>query len=471
MDERVTDTGLLSPGWAGTGADRLTDDEAWTAAMVEVELALARAQAAVGMVPAGVVAALERVHADRRIDPRRLAAGVHATGNPVVAFVAELTAAVADIDPDAAEYVHRGSTSQDVLDSASMVVATRVLSHVVAELDRCATALAGLTQEHLDTPMAGRTLTQHAVPVTFGLRAAGWLALVLDAIDRIERVLDDGLPASLGGAAGTLAAYAEYAERAGVPDAAGQGTELVAPFAAALGLSAPLLPWHSIRTPVADVAAAAVFAVMAVGKFAADVLVLSRTEIGELVEPGEPGRGASSAMPQKRNPVYSTLIATAARQAPALGAVLAGCVVVEDERSAGGWHAEWQPLRDLLRLASGAATNAADLAAGLEVRPERMRANLALTGGAVVSERLGAALAPVVGKVRAKAILAGATAAAERSGRDLLEVLREDPDLAGRIQPGTLEGLLDPVGYTGASARIAALAVGRWRERAAAGTR
>jgi nitrosuccinate lyase len=458
----TVDSGLLSPGWAGTDVDALVSDEIWVQAMLEVELALARAQADLGVIPATAVHAIAAAcHADR-MNLRELSAGVHSTANPVVALVKQLTAAVAAIDEAAADYVHRGSTSQDILDSAMMLICARVLAYILHQLSRCADALAALVEQHLNTPMVGRTLTQHAVPITFGLKAACWLHLLLDAEGRIRQITDVGLPASLGGAAGTLSAYAEYAALAGMPQH--DGTELIASFAAHLGLRAPLVPWHSIRTPVADIAGAIVFATAALGKFALDVQVMARTEIGELAEPTVPGRGTSSAMPQKHNPVLATLIMTAARQLPAYGLVLFQCVIVEDERSAGGWHAEWQPLRECLRLAAGAATNAAELAAGLTVMPQRMRANLMLTGGAVVSERLNVALTPILGKAAAKRVLTQIIHEAAESNEDFIDVLGRSVAREGHdVDSETIRKLLNPEHYTGASATLAGRVLQRHR--------
>ncbi|MFE2756644.1 3-carboxy-cis,cis-muconate cycloisomerase [Actinosynnema sp. NPDC059335] len=437
-----SDRGLLSPGWADTGIDDLLDDRAWLTAMIRVEEALARAQARIGMVPPATAAALARVDADA-FDWPGLVAGVRETGNPTVGFVAQLTGIVAGIDPEAADFVHRGSTSQDILDTATMLVCRAVLDRVLGDLRRTADAVAGLAREHRDTPMAGRTLTQHAVPITFGLKAAGWLNAVLDAVDRLDHLRAHGLPVSLGGAAGTLAAYQEFTEA--------DVLVLVDHVAADLGLTAPLIPWHGARLPVVDVANALGLVTGTLGKLAADVEVLTRTEIGELAEPSAPGRGASSAMPQKRNPVYTTAVLTAARQVPALVSVLHQCMVVPDERSAGGWHAEWQPLREALRLAAGAARNAADLACGLVVFPDRMRENLALTGGAIVAERLGAALTPLLGKVAAKRLMTEVTATTGDVADVLVRRLRA---LGHDGDPARWRELCDPTGYPGASARL-----------------
>ncbi|MGC9544086.1 class-II fumarase/aspartase family protein [Streptomyces sp. UG1] len=447
-----TDAGLLAPTWADTPAAAEVTDEAWLQAMLDAEVALARAQYAVGRTPAAAVAAIASAARADRLDLVALARAARATANPVVTLVTAFTELVAAEDPAAAEYVHRGSTSQDILDSAAMLVARRVLGLIAADLERVRAALAALADAHRHTVLAGRTLAQHAVPTTLGLKAAGWLQLAADALVRVRAVAAT-LPAQLGGAAGTLAAYGEYAVLDGgqIEGDGADGTELLRPFAQALGLAEPTIPWHTARTPVADLAAVLQFVTGALGKFALDVQTLSRTEIGEVSEPAATGRGASSAMPQKRNPVLATLIVSAARQVPAHALVLAQCMLAEDERPAGAWHAEWQPLREALRLAGGAAHTAVELAEGLVVHPERMLANLELTGGAVVAERLTVALAPALGKARAKTLLTAATAEASDTGRPLADVLREHPDLSARFTPARLAQLLDPAGYTGAA--------------------
>ncbi|MEU5690791.1 adenylosuccinate lyase family protein [Actinosynnema sp. NPDC020468] len=432
------DSGLLAPGWAGSAVAGATSDEAWAQAMLDVEVALARAQAALGVVPRDAAEVIAAAAVGERLDLEALAVGARGAANPVVVLVQALTAEVARVDRDAAEFVHRGGTSQDVLDSASMLIATRVFAAVDRDLTAAADALADLVAAHRDTPMAGRTLTQHAVPITFGLKAAGWLTLVLDARDRVRALR---LPAQLGGAAGTLASYLEYAGRA--PDHAARLSEK---FAAELGLVEALVPWHALRTPVADVGAVCTFVTVALGKIALDVQGMSRTEVAELAEPAAEGRGVSSAMPQKRNPVLATLLTSAARQVPLYATVLAQSVVAEDERSAGAWHAEWQPLRECLRLTGGAAATVAELAAGVRVFPEVMRANLDLTGGSIVSERLTAFLAPRLGKAGAKKLLASIAT----GDRPFEEALRAEPGLAD-VDPEELRGLLDPTRYLGAS--------------------
>ncbi|MEU0454456.1 3-carboxy-cis,cis-muconate cycloisomerase [Streptomyces sp. NPDC006129] len=417
------DTGLLGPGWTGSPAASTTSDEAYLRALLDAEAALTRAQAALGLAPAEAATAVTGAAGSGGFDVRSLAGRARAGGNPVIPLVADLTKAVGDTY---GPYVHRGATSQDIMDTATMLVAARTLDLLLADLDRTAQALSRLAAEHRDTAMPGRTLTQHAVPTTFGLKAAGWRSLVLDARDRVQAVRAS-LPAQLGGAAGTLAAFGAYG--------ADDPTALPVAYARELGLRAPELPWHTLRTPVADLAGCLAFTAGALGKVAVDVLTLSRTEIAEVAEGSG---GGSSAMPHKSNPVRSPLLVSAARRAPQLAATLYGSLAAEDERPAGAWHAEWEPLRDLLRLAGGAARDAAELAEGLRVRPEAMREHLDLTGGSIVSERLSAELAPVLGRAGAKELLTRLAA----EGRPLAEA----PELADTD--------LDPTHYTGSAGAL-----------------
>ncbi|MFK4546780.1 3-carboxy-cis,cis-muconate cycloisomerase [Streptomyces tendae] len=431
-----TDTSLLAPGWAGSPAASATGDRAYLRALLDAEAALTRAQAALGLAPAEAADAVGAAAADpAAFDARSLAERARGGGNPVIPLVADLTKAVGE---PYGPYVHRGATSQDILDTATMLVAARTLDLLLPDLARTERALARLAAEHRDTPMPGRTLTQHAVPTAFGLKAAGWRALVLDARDRITAVRD-ALPVQLGGAAGTLAAFGAY----GATDP----TALPTAYARELGLRAPALPWHTLRTPIADLAGALAFTAGALGKVAVDVLTLSRTEVGEVAEGSG---GGSSAMPHKANPVRSTLIAAAARRAPQLAATLYGSLAAEDERPAGAWHAEWEPLRDLLRLTGGAARDAAELAEGLRVRPDVMRAHLGLTHGLIVSERLSAELAPVLGRARAKELLTELAARGYAEGRSLGELLAGVPELRDLH----LADLTDPARYTGAAGAL-----------------
>ncbi|MFD8380522.1 3-carboxy-cis,cis-muconate cycloisomerase [Streptomyces sp. NPDC059679] len=457
------DSGLLSPVRAGAPAETATCDEAWLQALLDAEAGLVRAQARLGVVPEAAAAAITRTAQAGRLDLVRLARRSRGAANPVVALVEELTAAVAQTDPDSAEYVHRGSTSQDIMDSAAMLVAHRTTGLILADLDRVAAALARLAEDHRDTAMPGRTLALHAVPVTFGLKAAGWLQAVLEAGERL-RVLRAQLPVQLGGAAGTLAGYLEYARLAESGYVAGYGEKLLSAFAAELGLAEPVLPWHTARAPIARIGSTLTEVTGALGKFAVDVQTLSRTEIAEVSEPAAAGRGVSSAMPHKRNPALATLIRSAALQVPALAMVLAQAMLAEDERPAGVWHAEWQPMRECLRLAGGAAHTAVELAEGLSVRPGRMRDNLGMTGSLLITERLAAVLAPVVGKATAKSMMSRAAAETTRTGRPLSAVLLDLPELNGHVDAAELAELLDPGHYTGAAGELVDRALAHYRE-------
>ncbi|MFD3613041.1 3-carboxy-cis,cis-muconate cycloisomerase [Streptomyces atroolivaceus] len=428
-----SDAGLLAPGRAGSAAEAATGDHAFLQALLDAEAALTRAQAASGLAPAEAGRAVTAAADASRFDVRDLALRARSGGNPVIPLVAALSAAV---DDDVRPFVHRGATSQDILDTAAMLVASRTLAILLDDLGRSAEAWERLAAGHRDTPMPGRTLTQHAVPTTFGLKAAGWRSLALDARDRL-RAVRDALPVQLGGAAGTLAAFS-------AAGGDGAGLELVGAYARELGLAEPLLPWHALRTPVADLAGALAFTAGALGKAAADVLTLSRTEIAELAEGSG---GGSSAMPHKANPVRATLIAAAARRAPGAAATLYGSLVAGDERPAGAWHAEWEPLRDLLRLVGGAARDTVELAEGLEVFPSAMRSHLSSTGGLIVSERLAAVAAERVGRARARELLTGAAGRARDEGGSLAEILAGEPAFDGL----DLAELTDPARYTGSA--------------------
>ena len=350
-------------------------DAAWIRAMLDAEAALAAAEADVGLVPADAAAAIAAACAPGALDVAGLGADALASGNPVVPLVARLRAAVG---AEAAAHVHRGATSQDVLDTAAMLVARDALALVGAELDGAARACAALARDHAGTPMAGRTLLQQALPVTFGLTAAGWLDGLLDARAGLARVR---LDAQLGGAAGTLAALGA------------DGPRVAERFAERLGLGAPPLPWHTARARVGELAAALGVAAGVCGKVGLDLVLLAQTEVGEVVA----GRGGSSAMPHKQNPVGAVRARACAARVPPLVALLLGAMAQEHQRAAGAWHAEWEPLAQALALTGGAAAGIGEALGGLEVRPDRMRANLELTGGALLAERVVAALAPHAG--------------------------------------------------------------------------
>ena len=458
-DRPALDGGLLSP--VTVGHDETVTDAAYLDALVTAEVALVRAYREIGLAPDEAVDEIEtefgwqgalRGCRDHGVDGTALAAAAVAGGNPVIPLVGRLKERVG---VDARLWVHRCATSQDIVDTAAMVVARAATSRIVAALVHTEVSLRSLARSRRDEVAAARTLTQHAVPTTVGLRAAGWLRGVERARARVDD-MQHQLPAQLGGAAGTLASFTEIAG----PEAA---AALPAAFAHELGLATPDAPWHTSRWPVTELGDALVQAIDAVGKIATDVATLSRTEIGELAEGAG---GGSSAMPQKRNPAASVLIRSAALRAPQLGATLhLASALAADERPDGAWHAEWPTLRELLRLALGATAHAASLVAGLHVDTDAVARNLAATGGLIVSERLSIMLGPVLGAARVAELVTEAAA-----GGDLARLLAASPDVAalaaaaGATPEAFAADLLDPARYTGLAGRLVDGAAARTAE-------
>ena len=401
-------------------------DRAWLQGMLDAERALARAGAAVGLVPQIAATKISEACRTELFDAARLAEDGRRVGNPAEPLVRELRAAVGD---EAADFVHLGATSQDIVDTAAMLVSRRTVEHVLTELDRLADGCAALARAHRSTPMAARTLLQQAVPTTFGLKAAGWLVAVLDARGRLAAVRDERLAVQLGGAAGTLAAMGDRA------------LEVVHLFARELDLAEPPLPWHANRQRVAELGAALGIAAGAAAKIGGDLVLLAQSEVAEVAESS---RGGSSTMPQKRNPVRSTLAIACARLANAHTGVLLGDLAHEHERGVGGWHAEWEALSGALAFAGGAVEAAADAVTGLDVDDERMRANLEAGGGLVLAERVSFALTPRLGRSEAHEIVAEAARAS--SFRQALAA-----DTRVGLTEEELDVLLDPVGYLGAA--------------------
>ncbi|HEV7957729.1 MAG TPA: lyase family protein [Marisediminicola sp.] len=417
------DQGLLDPLANGTRATELTRDSAFLQAMVDAELGLTLALIDAGLVPGWMGAVCEQLADASRLDLAAIAAEGRAGGNPVIPLVKHLGARAETFRSGASDHLHVGATSQDILDTATMLVTRRVAGEMLAQLGTLADGLAVLADQHRATPMVGRTLGQHASPTSFGFVAASWLDAVLQAKDRLaaERA---SLPIQLGGAVGTLAVLSSIASER-LPDSPpAQTIDLVLGlFARRLGLAEPVMPWHTNRLVVTGIASALAAATGAVGAFALDVTVLSRTEIGELSERLSPGEGGSSAMPHKRNPVTAVLVTAAARQTPALLATLYSSLLAEGQRPSGAWHAEWAALRTLESVAVAAVTGAVDLAARLDVDSGRMLANLDLTEGLVFSERVTTILAEALGKARAFDLVGRASREAYETGRPLRVVL------------------------------------------------
>lgn len=453
-------------------------DDAWLAALLTVEAALARAEAKVGLIAPATATAIAAACRPERFDLAALGAAAPASGNPVVPLVAALRSAVG---PPAAEAVHLGATSQDILDTAAMLVCRSALDAILADLDAAAEAAAGLARAHRDTLMAGRTLLQQAAPTTFGLEAAGWLSGLDAAAAGLRRVRDERLAVQFGGAVGTLAAVDAAGADVGADDGADLGLAARAALAAELGLHDAPLAWHTERTRIGELAGALATASGAIAGSALDVVLLAQTEVGEVREggaeaTGRPARGGSSTLPQKHNPIAAVAALACARQAPGLAATLFSAMAQEHQRAAGAWHAEWRPLRELCIAVGSAAAWLRDCLERLIVDPERMARNAGLTGGAVLSERVVIGLTPVLGRASASALVGEALAASARSGRPFAELVAElvadkaaatptafaAADVGARVDPAAW---LDPSGYLGSARRLvdAALAAHQGR--------
>jgi 3-carboxy-cis,cis-muconate cycloisomerase len=422
-------------------------DRAWIAAMLEFEAALAAAEARAGVIPDEAAAAVAAACQAERFDAEALGRAARAPGNPAAPLVRALTDAV---EGDAARFVHWGATSQDVMDTAATLVARRALALIADEMDAVAAACARLADEHKGTPMAGRTLLQQALPTTFGLKAAGWLVAVLDGQRRLATV---PLAVELGGAAGTLASLG------------GAGLRVLGLLAERLDLEEPAVPWHTARARVAELGAALALGAGALEKVAHDVTLMAQTEVAEVVEPAEDGRGGSSTLPHKRNPVGSVLAIACARRVRGEASILLAAMAQEHERAAGAWHAEWQALAGALAYTGGAAAAVREVLDGLEVRPERMRENLELTGGLVLAESVSVALGERIGRSAAHEIVEAASRRAAAGRRPFREELLDDEAIRSRLSRDDLDRALDVDGYAGEAAELVERALRRYRDQ------
>jgi 3-carboxy-cis,cis-muconate cycloisomerase len=405
-------------------------------AMLDVEAAIARAEARVGLIPVDAAEEIASSCDAGRFDLEQLGRDAVGAGNPVIPLVRALTAAVPE---DAAGYVHWGATSQDVLDTALMLLAKRGLELIDADLGAVAGACATLADEHRSTIMAGRTLLQQALPITFGLKAAGWLTATMDARRRLVEVRTGRLAVQFGGAAGTLAALGA------------RGLLVSGALSAELGLVDPPLPWHTARGRIAELGEALGLAAGTMGKVALDVALMTQTEVGEVSEASGPGRGGSSTLPQKRNPVGASAVRACVLGVNAQAGTLLAAMAQEHERAAGAWQAEWGAIPEALRLTSGAVARTRELLDGLDVHIDRMGRNLLQTGGLLMSEHVMMVLAQRTGRQRAHQLVRAAADESARSGRDFRELLMADSAITQHLTPAELDAALEPAAYLGAA--------------------
>jgi 3-carboxy-cis,cis-muconate cycloisomerase len=445
--------GLFGGVFARGGVE--VGDTAWLQAMLDAEAALARALERAGLAPAGAGQAVTATAQAANFDVNALGELAALTGNPVPGLARELARRVPQT---AVSAVHHGATSQDIVDTAAMLLARRALGVIAADLAQAADAAAALAADHRSTIMMGRTLLQQAVPVTFGLVAAGWLASVDEARAGLAAVSARRLAVQLGGAAGTLASLGDH------------GGRVAALFAEELGLALPVLPWHTDRLRIIDLGSGLARTAAALGKIARDVTLLAQSEVGEVREgsgvygvygirgpagrPSTPRRGGSSAMPNKNNPVASIAILGCTKQVPGLLATLVAAGEQEHQRAAGAWHAEWEPLTALLRLTGSASSWAAELLSGLVVDTSRMAANLDATKGLPMAEHATSLLAGVLGGSQAHDLVAEAGERAVSAGLPLRDVLLSVPKLEERltaagVTAGQFDAAFIPAEYLG----------------------
>jgi 3-carboxy-cis,cis-muconate cycloisomerase len=436
----MTDTstfGLYGPLFASAPMRAILADPARVQRVLDVEAALARAEAAAGVIPQAAVGPIIAACRAERIDLGALAEAALPAGNLAIPLVKALTAEVKKSDGEAARYVHWGATSQDIIDTAQVLELAAVIDVLLADLDRAVKGFAALAQRHRTAPVAGRTWLQHALPIPFGLKLAGYGAALARSRARLIRLKRENLVLQFGGAAGTLAALGN----AGLAVAEKLATELKLPL--------PDAPWHGHRDRLAEIAAALAILAGSCGKLARDVTLLMQTDVAEAFEPAAPGRGGSSTMPQKRNPVAAPIALAAATMAPNLAATILAAQVGEHERSAGAWHAEWPAFPALALVTSGALRAAVEISEGLEVDATRMRANLEATGGQIMAEAVMIALGRKLGRLEAHHVVEEASRKATAEQRHLEEVLGEDDRVTAHLGPDELERLFDPLAYQG----------------------
>jgi 3-carboxy-cis,cis-muconate cycloisomerase len=438
MTNPLVPSSLLTALMSSEAMRLILDDRARVQRMLDFEVALARAEAAVGVVPALAVDAIAAACAADRYDLAALGEEAVGAGNIAGPLVKALTAEVAKTDVAAARYVHWGASSQDLIDTAQVLELRTATDALVADLNRAIEALTALAGRHRRTAAIARTELQHALPMPFGLKLAGYAAALARARERLRRLRKEALALQFGGAAGTLAALGE------------RGLEISDRLAALLDLPLPDAPWHGHGDRLAEVAAALAILTGTCGKIARDITLLMQTEVAEAFEPARDSHGAPALIHQ-RNPTAAATALAAATLAPNLAAAIIAGQVQEHERALGGWQVQWTAFPALLLVTSGAMHAIVDIAQGLEVDADRMRRNLDATLGLILAEAVTFALAPKIGRPEAQQIVDEASAKAVAEKRNLHDVMREDTRVTAQLTPGELARLFELMGYQGAA--------------------
>ena len=414
------------------------DDDATLARYVEVEVALARVQGKLGIIPESAAAQIERMADARKLDMQRMKHDTENVGYPILPLVHQIS----DMCGEAGGYLHWGATTQDIMDMATVLQVREALAIIDADLEKLDAILDEMSKTYRDTPMAGRTHLQHALPVTFGYKTAVWLLMVRRHRERLSQLRPRVLVGQFGGAAGTLASLGD------------QGLAVHEALMKDLGLEASPVTWHVARDGLAEAVQFLGLVTGSLGKIAYDIMLMMTNELGEAFEPFVKGRGASSTMPQKRNPISCELITYAARAVRQHCGLMLDAMIQDFERATGPWHIEWSAIPESFILTAGALNQAKFMLAGLEVDTVRMAHNLDMSGGLIVAEAVMMGMAPHLGRQVAHDVVYDACRVAAQHKRKLADVLKEDATVSAKLTAQQIEALCDPANYLGSAPRM-----------------
>jgi 3-carboxy-cis,cis-muconate cycloisomerase len=435
--------------------EKVFSDRARLQGMLDFEAGLARAEARAGIIPSSAAGTIAAQCKAELFDAAAVSQSAKLAGNLAIPLIKALTAVVAQSDKEAARYVHWGATSQDLIDTGCVLQLRQALKAIAADLNRLIDALVELATEHRSTIVVGRTWMQQALPTTFGLKVAGWLDAVNRHRVRLRETEQRVSVLQFGGAVGTLAALGL------------RGQMVARILSEELHLALPDTPWHSHRDRLVEVATTLGLCVGTLGKIARDISLHAQTEIGEVFEPSGEGRGGSSTMPHKRNPVTSAVVLSTATRIPGLVSTMLSAMVQEEERGLGGWHAEWETLPEIVRLTAGALHQMAETVPHLEIDAARMLENLGVTQGLIFAEAATMALSEKMGRSAAHQVVEAACGRAQDERRHLREVLAEDAQVGKYLSSAEIDGLFDPRKYLGAAEAFVDRVVEASRSRSA----
>ncbi len=427
---------LFDPLFGSEAIDKIFANDSRLQRMLDFEAALARAEARLDVIPQSAAAPIANQCRAELFDLEALGRAAASAGNPAIPMVKQLTDLVGKNDKEAMRYVHWGATSQDAMDTGLVLQLRDAFEVVATDLERLSSALAELASAHRSTVVPARTWMQQAVPTVFGLKVAGWLDAVTRHRTRLQELRGCVLVLQFGGAAGTLASLGQ------------RGLDVAKALAEELHLDLPALPWHAHRDRIGEVATTLALLTGTLGKMARDISLQMQTEVAEVFEPAGQGRGGSSTMPHKRNPVACAVILSAADRVPALASIMLVAMSQEHERGLGGWQAEWETLPEIVRLSGGALHRMVETIGGLEVDTNRMRQNLEITQGLIFAEAITMVLGKQIGKAAAHQLIEAATRKAIGEKKHLREVLAADAEVTSHLSKAELDGLFDPLRYT-----------------------